>query len=109
MAAAVAAAEALKNKINLLKMADLASGGGGVGENNQMAGGERDKMRPVQLLYKLKLTSHLFVTMQCNTLSVSLTFTHQRQTPLSFRIPKYDHHTQSILHSGESRAHVSLP
>ena len=39
MAAAVAAAEALKNKINLLKMADLASGG----ENNQMAGGEGEE------------------------------------------------------------------
>ena len=42
MAAAVAAAEALKNKINLLKMADMASGGVG-GENNQMAGGEGEK------------------------------------------------------------------
>ena len=38
MAAAVAAAEAIKNKINLLKMADIAGGG----ENNQIAGGERE-------------------------------------------------------------------
>ena len=54
MAAAVAAAEAIKNKINLLKMADIAGGG----ENNQIAGGERELAVEVHVVEPTKNYLH---------------------------------------------------